>query len=121
VHCHCNSVAYEPRNGLELDENPARAVDRLAMSSVGGWIDSPEKQVLWSDGVLARIADVFSAGAKSESILLASQWYFDSVTGPDYLLQYVQAMVVLEILLGNKAASKDISRCLLRNLLIFQC
>ena len=62
------------------------------------------------------MANVFSAGQKSDAILLASQWYFDSVTGPDQLLQYVQAMVTLEILLGDKASPKEIGlNELLRN------
>ncbi len=47
---------------------------------------------------------------------MPSQWYFDSVTGPDQLLQYVQAMVTLEILLGDKASPKEIGlNELLRN------
>lgn len=40
--------------------------------------------------------------------MLASQWLFDSYTGSDELLNYVQAMVVLEILLGDKAKSDEI-------------
>ena len=51
---------------------------------------------------------MFSGGSKSELIVLASQWLFDSYTGSDELLNYVQAMVVLEILLGDKAVSDEI-------------
>jgi hypothetical protein len=46
-------------------------------------------------------------GLKSKPIILASQWLFDSHTGHDEL-SYVQAMVVLEILLGDKAMSDEI-------------
>jgi Apea-like HEPN len=51
---------------------------------------------------------VFSGGPKAEPIILASGWLFDSYTGHDELLSCVQAMVVLEILLGDKAASDEI-------------
>jgi hypothetical protein len=54
--------------------------------------------------------------ASCSCILLASQWYFDSATGSDRLLPFIQGMVVLEILLGDKAASKEIGlNELLRN------
>lgn len=116
VHRRTSEATYEPQRRLELDENLSRAMERLGMHTLGGWVNSPERQASWSEGILGQMASVFSMGVKSESILLASQWYFDSVTGPDYLLQYVQAMVVLEILLGDKAATKDISlNELLRN------
>jgi Apea-like HEPN len=51
---------------------------------------------------------VFSGGPKAEPIVLASEWFFNSYTGNDQLLSYVQAMVVLEILLGDKTTSKEI-------------
>jgi len=104
------------RDRLELDDSLSRGIERLKMHSVNGWIDSPEKQASWPARILNEMANVFSAGQKSDAILLASQWYFDSVTGPDQLLQYVQAMVTLEILLGDKASPKEIGlNELLRN------
>jgi hypothetical protein len=57
---------------------------------------------------LSQMRAVFSSGSKADPIVLASEWLFDSYTGNDQLLSYVQAMVVLEILLGDKAASAEI-------------
>jgi hypothetical protein len=57
---------------------------------------------------LRELRAVFSNGSKGDPIVLASEWFFDSYTGNDQLLSYVQAMVVLEILLGDKLASDEI-------------
>jgi Apea-like HEPN len=57
---------------------------------------------------LSQMRAVFSGGPKADPIILASEWFFDSYTGHDELLGYVQAMVVLEILLGDKAVSDEI-------------
>ena len=51
---------------------------------------------------------VFSAGTPAEPILLASEWLLDSYTGRDDRLNYVQSIVVLEVLLGNKAFSDEL-------------
>jgi hypothetical protein len=37
--------------------------------------------------------------------MLAAQWLFDSHCGSDELLRFVQTMIVMEILLGDKAAT----------------
>jgi hypothetical protein len=42
-------------------------------------------------------------------ILRAAQWYFDSLCGANELLQFVQATVALEILLGDTDAPEKIS------------
>ena len=60
---------------------------------------------------------LFNGGKKAEGILLASQWFFDGYShGPDELLKFIQTMVVLEILLGDKATSDQTGlNVLLRN------
>jgi hypothetical protein len=104
------------RGGLELDDSLSRGLERLSMNTAAGWINSPERQDLWSKRILDEMSGVYMSGVRSEPILLASQWFFDSATGSDPLLQYIQAMVVLEILLGDKATSKEIGlNELLRN------
>lgn len=42
---------------------------------------------------------------KANDLMLASNWYFDSLINKNDLLAFVQAVVVLEILLGDKAKS----------------
>jgi hypothetical protein len=49
-------------------------------------------------------------------LLLAAQWLFDSCTAEDEILAFVQAVVVLEILLGDETPSEEIGLgALLRN------
>lgn len=50
----------------------------------------------------------FSAGPTADQIVIASQWLFDSYATRDELLSFVQSMVVLEILLGDKKTSDAI-------------
>jgi hypothetical protein len=107
---------WTARERFELDDSLSRGLERVSLNMLDGWIDSTERQASWSARILEEMKGVFSAGKMSEPILLASQWYFDSATGADELLQYVQAMIVLEILLGDKATSKEIGlNELLRN------
>jgi len=65
---------------------------------------------------MQRISLAFKHPDKSEQLQLASNWYFDSITNKNDLLAFVQAVVVLEILLGEKAKSDIIGLSeLLRN------
>jgi len=57
---------------------------------------------------LDRIKSVLSLGDRADQTLLAARWLFDGSTGNDLLLTFVQAMVVLEILLGERAASDEV-------------
>lgn len=101
---------------LQIDDKADRSLARLTVNTLGGWIDFTDRQENWSNQILSEMTSVFSEEGLSGPILLASQWYFDSLTGDDELLQYIQAMVVLEILLGDKATSKAIGlNELLRN------
>jgi hypothetical protein len=47
----------------------------------------------------------FESGRDREVIRLAGQWYFDGLCSTDELLSFVQSMVALEIMLGDKATS----------------
>ncbi|MBA2399848.1 MAG: hypothetical protein H0V72_14315 [Bradyrhizobium sp.] len=60
---------------------------------------------------------VFEGGKKADPIFLAAQWFFDGHSqGPDQLLKFIQTMVVLEILLGDKPSSDQTGlSVLLRN------
>ncbi len=59
---------------------------------------------------LVSIQRVLADEANRKRLLLAAKWYFDSFTGDSELLRFVQAMVSLEILLGeeNKEAYNNI-------------
>ena len=58
--------------------------------------------------ILDEMTAVFSAGGKAETIALAAEWLLDSYTGRDDRLNYIQSIVVLEVLLGDKAASDEV-------------
>jgi hypothetical protein len=79
---------------LELDDSASRGLERLRLSNLVG---TSENQEHWCPRILEEMAHVVSAGKRSELIMLASQWFFDSATGSDRLLPFIQAMVVLEI------------------------
>lgn len=104
---------WQIQSRLELDDSVSRGLERLQLSDLA---DTPEKRAYWCPRILEEMAHVVSAGKRAEPIMLACQWFFDSATGADRLLPFIQAMVVLEILLGDKAASKEIGlNELLRN------
>jgi len=56
-------------------------------------------------GVFLLISRVFNNIPKTKKILLAGQWLLDSYTSQNELLSFVQTIVALEILLGEKAKS----------------
>ncbi|MBU8932465.1 MAG: hypothetical protein KOO62_00515 [candidate division Zixibacteria bacterium] len=64
------------------------------------------KWVEWVKGRLDKIKCAFENPERARKLLLASQWLFDSLGGTNELLSFVQAMVVLEILLGSKTDSE---------------
>jgi hypothetical protein len=113
VHRKDTDGKWQVERRLELDDSVSRSLARLQLADL---VDTPEKRAHWCPRILGEMADVVSAGKRAEPIMLASQWYFDSATGADRLLPFIQAMIVLEILLGDKAASKEIGlNELLRN------
>lgn len=68
--------------------------------------DSQHKKVIH---VFEQIKCAFSNNESAERVWLAAQWLFDSYANSDDLLNYIQAMVVLEILLGDADPNKQIS------------
>lgn len=93
---------------LELTETESEAFSSIELHDLDGQLDDDKKRLSWAQRGLHKIHKTLSAGEDAEGLLLASQWLFDSYTGKDELLNYVQAMVVLEILLGDKASADQI-------------
>src|SRR5207237_3357423 len=87
------------------------------LNTVNGWITDAIRQTSWAKTQFEEMTTAFAGGKKSESIQLAAQWFFDgSRDGQDELLKFVQTMIVLEILLGDKKVSDEIGlNELLRN------
>jgi hypothetical protein len=109
-------VEMQHFKAFDLDDNISRAVDSLSLHPVNGWINSPQRQTIWADVKFEEMRSVFNGGKKADAILLACQWFFDGYSHPDELLKFIQTMVVLEILLGDKATSDQTGlNVLLRN------
>ena len=80
----------------------------LEFSDFSRDIRSDAERVSWLQKVILSISTVLSNQDRSHRIILAGQWLFESYCGSDELLSFVQTAVVMEILLGDKAASKEI-------------
>jgi hypothetical protein len=110
VYVHRKAVdgSWEPQARYELDEAISRGLSYLKIHDLEGYLDTELKRRCWIDDRLADMGVLFRAGERAESIILASQWLFDSHAGHDQLLSFIQSMVVLEIILGDKARSDEI-------------
>ncbi len=107
VHKHTDG-GCEIDGKFELEDHYASAFNDLELHDLDGELKEEEHKKKWAVARLQDMRAVFSAGERSERILLASQWLFDSYAGKDELLSFVQTMVVLEILLGEKDRSDEI-------------
>jgi hypothetical protein len=65
------------------------------------------EQVKWFKIVLPKIAAIYSEPT-ARRLRLAAHWLFDSDTGSDELLSYVQAAVAMETLLGDQSESQEV-------------
>lgn len=78
----------------DLELAPKRDIDTNHFSTVAAY--------------LLLIAPAFEADKSAARVALAAQWFFDSETSDSPLLGFVQAMVCLEILYGDKAAAQKL-------------
>ena len=88
----------------ELPSDLSETLGKLAIDNLDGRLDTQEKIGDW---VRTQLSDISLAlrNPKAERILSAAEWFLDSYVGKNELLSFVQAMVVVEILLGDKAKS----------------
>lgn len=97
---------WEYENSVELDHLVSSILYRFSVNEDFVGLEDNEKRQAVTQKVLDNMAAVFSTGPLAARLLLASQWHFESFGGADEILSFVQAAVVLEILLGDKAASE---------------
>jgi hypothetical protein len=109
--------AFVPIRAITLDDGTSRTIKRLAPSEFLASLESDTRRSAFTKGALVLMQIVLSGGKKADLIFLAAQWFFDGHShGPDQLLKFIQTMVVLEILLGDKASSDQTGlNVLLRN------
>jgi hypothetical protein len=108
VHRKSSDGIWSPATRFDLDESISHGLSGLKLHDLNGKLDTDDLQYAWRLHQLQRLASVFRAGNSGEQIKLASQWLFDGHAGHDQLLSFVQSMVVMEILLGDKSISDEI-------------
>lgn len=89
----------------ELDQNFSQGISNiipLRNLDDYGSEDAKQKYMIYR---LKTMFSVLSKPEKNERILLACQWIFDSHTNSDVVLAFVQSMIAIEILLGDKSTS----------------
>jgi hypothetical protein len=89
----------------DLESHYSQTLRDLVLDDLGGVLDDEATQASWMRRQLDEIGSVFRAQEDANKLVLGAQWLFDSHCGNDQLLQFVQAAVVMEILLGDKAIS----------------
>lgn len=100
----------------ELPEDLSRTLSDLSLNDLDGDLDDDASKKRWTLRCLGKLKKVFSNTDQSERLVLAGQWFFDSCSGRNELLSFVQATITIEILLGDKATSDVIGlNELLRN------
>jgi hypothetical protein len=95
--------AWHPASSVIVEGDYAERLDSLQ------WLEIPEVQErqwdLWMNTVATRMRPAFVKSDDAARLRRCSQWHFDSQCGSNRLLQFVQATVAIEILLGDKATS----------------
>jgi hypothetical protein len=83
-----------------IDTEHADRLNSLRWSDTQGLGDS------WIGVAAHRLRPAFNSKSEGAALLRrCGQWHFDSQCGTNHLLQFVQATVAVEILLGDKASS----------------
>jgi hypothetical protein len=100
----------------ELDTSVSDTFNDLVVHDLDGALDTPEKTSTWMTRRFSEINVVFENLDRTKKLLLACQWLFESYSGKNELLSFVQTTVVIEILLGDKVSSDQMGLgVLLRN------
>lgn len=99
---------WEIDSKLNIDADISRVLHEIKSHTMIEGADSEARKHGLVELILEELAAVFSASKEAQAITLAGEWLLDSHGGRDARLNYVQAMVVLEVLLGDKADSDEI-------------
>ncbi|WP_149195606.1 HEPN domain-containing protein [Luteimonas suaedae] len=93
--------AWVEQSTLDIDDQHKYGIGRLALAE-----DARNDPNLMRQK-LARIGSVFRSDM-GKNIALSARWLFESYCGRDALLQYIQAAVAIEILLGDEEADPSV-------------
>ena len=111
-----NDNSFQIVDNAELDEAVSKTISELRVDDLNGKLTTDEKKSFFVDNRLNFLAKALVRESGKERLLLSGKWIFDSYCGQNELLSFIQTMVALEILLGDKAVSDLIGLTeLLRN------
>ncbi len=105
VHRLSKDGKWIPFTRYNLSDSVARGLHSLHVGDANDMLRIKPLDMGQVTEQLERIKAGLSLGERADQTLLAARWLFDGSTGNDPLLTFVQAMVVLEILLGDKSAT----------------
>ena len=106
MHVHQESgSSWEIRDLVDVDGDLRTALRQMKAPVIPEPFNLKEHRIQFLRSCLGGIAIAFSKSTYGERILQASRWIADSHLGRNELLSFVQSMVALEILLGDKAVS----------------
>ncbi|MFN3658322.1 MAG: hypothetical protein ACK4UO_13800 [Pseudolabrys sp.] len=100
--------AWKIDSKVQISADVSHTLNEIKLNDLITGSSTSERKVELVDLILREMKAVFSAGSKAEAIVLAAEWLLESYGVRDSRLSYVQSMVVLEVLLGDKAASDEI-------------
>lgn len=98
-----NNAHWEQDTPIELPEDASQTISDLVYSSIALEDEKDNKSPFVINRLL--LISKLLCDPANERILLSCEWLFDSIASDNELLSFVQAMVSLEILLGDKAVS----------------
>jgi hypothetical protein len=98
-----DEIGYD--TSLDMDASIAEVVSHLYINDLDGRVSDGAEKAKWIVYSFRQMASCFQHPERSARVLLASRWLFDSYIGRNQLLSFVQTMIALEILLGDKQRS----------------
>ncbi|WP_415899336.1 hypothetical protein [Neptuniibacter sp. QD48_11] len=104
------------QNTQEMDTAISETFHDLILHDLNGVFEDENDLKHWVHKTLLDIDAVYKHREQNQKLLNASRWLFESYTGKNELLSFVQTTVVIEILLGDKDTSDQMGLgALLRN------
>jgi hypothetical protein len=105
VHEHVDG--WVPIDRLELETNSRSFVSSLVLNPAFDQGSQQHRDCLF--GVIHDLRVIFRDEEANHRLIRAAEWYFGALAGSDPVLQFVQMMVVLEIIYGDEAPNDKIS------------
>lgn len=93
---------------FSADEHTSKIIGDFVPLKLKKEHDNKKIRLAILETAFKNIGLVLSNRGRSDRILIAAQWYFDAFGRQDEMLSFVQLVIVMEVLLGEKADSDEI-------------